>query len=73
MLQDRGTAIKISEFLNSKFYKNHKIVDFAILNNDDRKIISNYVVESDDGKKVRCYDLANSSLYECELQFIIGT
>ncbi|MDN5248346.1 MAG: hypothetical protein QWI36_04395 [Wolbachia endosymbiont of Tyrophagus putrescentiae] len=52
-----ATTIKVSEILNSKLYKENKIVSFSILGNNQSEILIGRIAEKG-GRVVRLYDLS---------------
>ncbi|WP_353282825.1 hypothetical protein [Wolbachia endosymbiont (group A) of Pogonocherus hispidulus] len=69
-LQDndnKNTSIKISEFLNSKFCIDNKIVGFSILNSSQEEVIKGHI----DGKRVRYYDLSTMTQYGIKFNWYV--
>lgn len=69
-LQDndnKNTSIKISEFLNSKFCIDKKIVGFSILNSSQEEVIKGHI----DGKRVRYYDLSTMTQYGIKFNWYV--
>ncbi|WP_353284844.1 hypothetical protein [Wolbachia endosymbiont (group A) of Lasioglossum fulvicorne] len=65
--KNENTDIKISEFLNIKFFIDNKIVDFSVLNDNQEKIISGYV-----DNKVKYYDLSAIAQYGIQFNWYLG-
>lgn len=64
---NKNTDIKISEFLNSDFYKENKIAGFCILNSDQEEIVRGFV----NNKGKRCYDLGTTVQYGIKFNWYV--
>ncbi|MDE5067170.1 hypothetical protein OZD63_03685 [Wolbachia endosymbiont of Drosophila leontia] len=70
-LQDNNNenaSIKISEFLNSKFFTENNIAGFSILNGSQREVIKGHI----DDKRVRYYDLGTTAQYGIKFDWYVG-